>query len=454
MIANEFFWDELLLYLEEHRVIPIIGQDLLTFNGQERTGNAYGLLARQLMKDLNIPEAAVAADCPLSQVVAGYERFREKRGLIYTHTRNAFDRLALPVPEPLRLLAQISAFRLFITTTFDPWMERALNEERFGGRGQTIAVASDPDHAPDLTPEQLQSGRPIVFQLFGRICSTPHYAVTEEDTLEYLYHLQLSPPPVLCDELRNQHLLFIGNAFPDWLTRFFIRLTRGKRLIDQRGMDEFVVENLRRADSPLVSFFHQFSRDTSFYADGTPEDFVRALHQRWRERHPETAQPTQAPPPAAGTPDMSEPWLFLSYASQDAAAVKRLRAALDAAGFNVWVDLERLEGGDDYARKIRDNINRCSLFLPIISRNTESRSEGFFRLEWTWAQRRLERFSSKRAFVVPILIDDTRMEAADVPDEFNRIHAVRAPEGAPGEAMLASLQHLVRDLARQERSIA
>jgi hypothetical protein len=458
MPSNEFFWDDLLLYLEEERVVPIIGQDLLTATVAGQPRNAYCLLGQQLMEDLKMAKDGSTETCSLSHVVGGYPRFREKRGLIYTHTRNAFDRLAMPIPDPLRLLAQIPAFRLFITTTFDPWMEQAINEERFGGLAQTIPIAFDPEHSPDITPEQLRSGRPIVFQLFGRICSTPHYAVTEEDMLEYLHHLQMEPPKVLCDELRNRHLLFIGNAFPDWLARFFIRTARGKRLIDQRGMDEFVVENFQRSDSPLVSFFHQFSRETNFYSEGTPVDFVRALHVRWRERHPDTAKPITAPQPAAAAAadaaEMADPWLFISYASQDAPAVKRLRDALDQAGFNVWVDLERLESGDDYTRKIRDNINRCSLFLPVISRNTESRGEGFFRSEWTWAQRRLERISTKRAFIHPVLIDDIRLEDADVPDEFSRIHAGRAPGGVPDETMLGSLQRIIRELARQERSAA
>jgi len=44
--------------------------------------------------------------------------------------------------------------------------------------------------------------------------------------------------------------------------------------------------------------------------------------------------------------------------------VQRLKAGLDAAGIRTWFDLERLEGGDDYDRKIQKNIARCSYFIP------------------------------------------------------------------------------------------
>ena len=48
--------------------------------------------------------------------------------------------------------------------------------------------------------------------------------------------------------------------------------------------------------------------------------------------------------------------VFISYARDDLPAVQKLKAGLDAAGVTTWFDLERLEGGDDYDRKIQRNI--------------------------------------------------------------------------------------------------
>jgi hypothetical protein len=50
-----------------------------------------------------------------------------------------------------------------------------------------------------------------------------------------------------------------------------------------------------------------------------------------------------------------------------------------------WFDLERLEGGDVFEAKIRKNIRACTLFLPMISRNTEDKNPRFFKREWNWA---------------------------------------------------------------------
>jgi nucleotide-binding universal stress UspA family protein len=72
--------------------------------------------------------------------------------------------------------------------------------------------------------------------------------------------------------------------------------------------------------------------------------------------------------------------VFLSYASQDAAAAQKICEALRAAGIEVWFDQSELRGGDAWDQKIRQQIRDCALFLPIISQNTQARSEAYFRL--------------------------------------------------------------------------
>ena len=62
--------------------------------------------------------------------------------------------------------------------------------------------------------------------------------------------------------------------------------------------------------------------------------------------------------------------VFLSYASQDAEAARRICEALRAAGVEVWFDQSELVGGDAWDRKIRKQIKECALFVPVISANT------------------------------------------------------------------------------------
>jgi hypothetical protein len=81
--------------------------------------------------------------------------------------------------------------------------------------------------------------------------------------------------------------------------------------------------------------------------------------------------------------------IFLSYASQDADAARRICEALRAAGLDVWFDQNELAGGDAWDQKIRRQIKECSLFVPIISANTNAREEGYFRREWNIAVDRM-----------------------------------------------------------------
>jgi TolB-like protein len=110
--------------------------------------------------------------------------------------------------------------------------------------------------------------------------------------------------------------------------------------------------------------------------------------------------------------------VFLSYASQDAEAVQRICDALRAAGIEVWFDRNELRGGDAWDASIRKKIKECALFVPVISTNSDARSEGYFRLEWKLAIDRSHLMAHDQAFLLPVVIDDTPEAMARVPDGF------------------------------------
>jgi TolB-like protein len=110
--------------------------------------------------------------------------------------------------------------------------------------------------------------------------------------------------------------------------------------------------------------------------------------------------------------------VFLSYASHDAEAARRICEALRAAGIEVWFDQNELRGGDAWDASIRKQIKECALFVPIISASTDARSEGYFRLEWRLAVERSHLMADDQAFLLPVVIDDTPHAATRVPDRF------------------------------------
>ena len=121
--------------------------------------------------------------------------------------------------------------------------------------------------------------------------------------------------------------------------------------------------------------------------------------------------------------------VFLSYASQDAAAAVRISSALRQAGVEVWFDQSELRGGDVWDQRIRREIRDCTLFIPVISENTASRHEGYFRLEWDLADQRTHMMARDRAFIVPVCLDTTVEASTDVPESFHRVQWTRLLEG-------------------------
>jgi thioredoxin-like negative regulator of GroEL len=117
--------------------------------------------------------------------------------------------------------------------------------------------------------------------------------------------------------------------------------------------------------------------------------------------------------------------VFLSYASQDADAARRICEALRAAGVEVWFDQSELRGGDSWDAKIRKQIKECALFVAVISANTNSRPEGYFRLEWKLAVDRSHLMAHDQAFIVPVVIDDSSQAAARVPEKFQEVQWTR-----------------------------
>ncbi|HVU16010.1 MAG TPA: TIR domain-containing protein [Candidatus Didemnitutus sp.] len=150
---------------------------------------------------------------------------------------------------------------------------------------------------------------------------------------------------------------------------------------------------------------------------------------------------------------MTEPSkaVFLSYASQDAQAARRICDTLRAAGIEVWFDQSELRGGDAWDQKIRKQIKECALFIPIISNHTQNRPEGYFRLEWRLADQRTHLMGRHRAFLLPVCVDQTPDADADVPDSFCAVQWTRLPVASGEDAAAGqSFAQRVRNLLHAE----
>ena len=450
-VLDDDAWDDLLSFIEERRVIPIIGPELLQVNTDKGPRLLYDWLAEKLAGRLNVDVSLLPKPYTLNDVVCWFLGARGRREEAYVRLRGLLKDANFEPPQALRRLAAIPEFDLYVSTTFDPLLEAAINLERFGGAPSTETLSYSPNRVVDLPTERDQLQRPVVYHLFGRVSASPTYVISDEDLLEFICALQSEhlAPEKLFHELEHSHLLFIGSNFTNWLARLFLRMTKRQRLSDPRDVGEIMADDHTSEDERLVAFLQQVSVRTRVYQGA--ERFVDELHDRLAARRKPagtaavTAVPARFAPPARDMPDNA---VFISYTREDLHAVQQIKAGLEAAGITTWFDMDRLEGGDDYDRKIQRNIARCSYFIPVISATTQRRLEGYFRREWSYAMDRVRNMADGALFILPVTIDGTNANDALVPDKFKALHFSQLPGGVVPAEFAQRLVDFMR--ARQQ----
>jgi hypothetical protein len=438
---NDVNWDELLGYIEVGEVIPIVGSALSVVNIGGREMSIERFTADSLIRHFGLELANLEPlkHPRLNDVVSCYLRQhgKEKYSHLVHKIWEILSKAQFIPPPALRRLAQIRHFNLFVTTAFDTLLETAINQLRFGGSARVQSISYDPKKVVDIIV-----GQPTVYYLFGKLYHRPNYVITDEDLLEYLcaMHGYETRPKALLEQLKNNHLLILGCNFPDWIARIMLRTAKGARLSLHRDPLEILAdersdfhENLKanrqtKADPGLVIFLRNFSTKT-IVLDQDASGFVETLSEKLKERARDS-DPLPPAVPVPPPPQMPEGAIFISYSRDDLPAVQVLKSGLEAAGLPVWFDMDQLRIGDTWEGKLIDNIHNCSLFVPIISRHTESDlKDAYFRKEWYYAEQRDLRNAESVRFILPVLLDISPSEISAVPRRFLEKHLETLPGG-------------------------
>ncbi len=106
--------------------------------------------------------------------------------------------------------------------------------------------------------------------------------------------------------------------------------------------------------------------------------------------------------------------VFLAYAEEDKADVKRLYDALQKAGFEPWMDKEKLLPGQNWPRAIERAIDLSEFFICcFFSRSVAKR--GHFQCELQYALNVASRVPNEEIFFLPI-----RLNECEVPRDIAR----------------------------------
>ena len=461
--ASDDFWDVLLDRIEEGKVIPVLGCELVTIAIENEEIPLYRLIATRLLKKHKIgdDEVELKPHQELNDAVVALKNkgkpIQDLYGQINRILKDIMtelDNKKATMSSALRELAGITSFDIFITTTFDDFLIDTVDDIRTNGAKNTekiVYAPNLPDQARRDIPEVKQSNYHAVFYLFGEASTSPTYAIHDEDTLEYLYSILTESgklPERLIGDIRNRDLLLIGCNFADWLSRFFIRLSNQQRLASvHRDKREFLVGKELATDSSLTVFLERFSQNSRLCACDA-ETFVRELAERWRAAHP-TEKASSLPD---RTPDTGD--IFISYSHHDVGAAKTLCEELDGIGGGVvWFDKTALWPGDEWGKKIDAAINGCKIFLPLISSTTAKTVDGYFAKEWNLAVNRKKTVPGRSYDIIPVIIEEEKDGTTDaythwIPELFKEFHVGHAPNGHMNKKLREKISEKLRDLRR------
>jgi SIR2-like domain len=283
--ASEDFWDDILGHLKERVLLPVIGPELVRVQDGDRPVTLSRLLGERIAARYQL-KVDWGPESGLDEAVGAYLAGRGEAQRLYRVVNDLLSDLNPEPAEALRQLAGIGDFRVFISTTFDSLLARALNGVRFGAEARTREFSPN-----QSTGEQQENARApredetAVFKVFGKASSTPQYALHDKDILEWLHTLLTETarlPEWLNYRLKERPLLFLGCQLSDWVGRLLTRMTSNSRL--SLASKQFFIVGQSVARYPALTDVQQ--------CHPSPSAPGRSLRVRRRAARPlATAQP-------------------------------------------------------------------------------------------------------------------------------------------------------------------
>lgn len=309
-----------------------------------------------------------------------------------THVRDSvnkrLDFLTEEMDSSLKALLHTKMFRVVLTTTIDPYVLQ-LMEEVWGKGNVDVKSINDKqcDNGYDFT-EYIQDDtvhriKPTLYYIFGKafpLENHQRFVVSDNDAIEVISKwLSKEAPLKFLSYIRSKRMLALGCKFDDWFFRFFWYSLHGSVQDLKKGEVAISCNPQSEIDAKLKSYL--VSQHIYFRPDARKfmDEVIEAWGKYDLKKHILEKR--------------TEGEVFLSYANEDFDIVSKLFFRLHSQGIKVWFDNKSLEEGDNYKNKIPEAINRCKLFIPILSSQTESDiTNGNWRyykdIEWATAQQR------------------------------------------------------------------
>jgi hypothetical protein len=364
-------------------------------------------LAAKLLAGLGA-ESTLPLD--LREAIARYEREKSASAC-----RNLVQGLAGSLDEYSSALQRKLAklpFKLVLAATPDRTMANAFKiagkpgvQEAYYDYCRGVAA----DHALGLPT----ADEPIVLNLFGRHDHPESMVLNDKNLLDYLVKITRESPP-LPDVVRatlrapSTVFLFIGFGFRNWWLRLLLKVLEIIG-VENRSLS-LAIEDGKVFDAAASSEHHRFFESVGIFVQASDwnvlaDDLVTEIERR------EAAKAVIPVLPTPARVAQGRPFVFLSYAAEDADKVDTLRISLQRRGLAVWQDRQNLRVGQNWEDHIGRMIKSVDYFVFVQTEAMDKRDRthgGVYNMELKQALMRVEKLPYGAVFLLHVTIGQCR----------------------------------------------
>jgi hypothetical protein len=450
---SKFEWDNFLMKVNYKRVIPVIGKQLYQVE-IDSGGNNYFLykyLTEALASEFKI-KIPQAEKYKFQNVCHQFLKKNNDDYLLLTvFLKEQFQKMSLIPESSLWKLARIKNFDFFMTTAYDDFLLQTLKRVRTSLTDALFYTEDEKIYKGGADGQESaeipNSNSNLVFHMFGNFENTAP-AYTKEDIIAAIksFRKNFERRGVdfinLIQRMAKRQLLFLGFEYDDWLFKYLICIMSSIAYNDRKPNFKLLIGDDFKKDpkDPFhqLLIFLEEQNAVHFYPNKN-RTFIDLILKKMEKKYPENIiQPEDFPGLA-----------FISFERRDRAAARNLASKLRQDRIDVWLDEDRLGGGNKVKETIIKAINRCPVFIPLTSVNTKDKVDNngelkYHIMEWEYAHTRFLN-DEKSIKIIPVVLDNP----VNLYKEFKNLSCFTIPNGTDGE--YEKLKKALEEIQREYR---
>lgn len=414
---NDFTWEQFAKDCLLNKYVLVVGNEAIlnpNFN-PEAEGDSLKMLLSLAIQELAQSSNALNKEEELRRASVckdfndlfrlNYSKDAVKEAVLNAIRYNDFyPQFDTEIEPSLMQLLETRCFRVVITTAIDPYLEIAMGKVWGKDGFDVVQIENAQQSFKQVSYDEFGVSRPVLCYVFGKADPdkpNSRFVLSENDAMEKISTwFRKYDTNKFLDYVKNFQLLSVGSKFDDWMFRFFWYLLRGE-FGNASGGQQVAVE-IKNGDNNLANYLKQ--EKVKVFPDA--RQFMREAIGKINAATDVNLLPRQ------------DNGVFISYAHEDRYIALPLFERLHAAGINVWLDEDKLKGGAEYERRIRNAINNCKVFMPILSSQVKDdllrQTERWYQKEWDWAKTRHDEETAisgngqAQFKVIPVVVGDYR----------------------------------------------